>query len=109
MATPALTVVAPGANLVAQFVTPIAVNAITPTRLIIGGGNSVYESTDQGATITEIGPGMVVNSQVRTPSPTAVRATLTCFTLALAIKSASAAQLRRRTHGVCHLSRCGHW
>jgi hypothetical protein len=60
--SPALTVVAPGAALVAQFVTPIAVNAITPTRLIIGAGNSVYESTDQGATIAEIDPGMAVNA-----------------------------------------------
>jgi hypothetical protein len=66
-AAPALTVVAPGNSLVAQFVTPLAVNAIAPTRLIIGGGNSVYETTDQGATITEIGVGFVVNSQGADP------------------------------------------
>jgi hypothetical protein len=66
-AVPALTVVAPGNNLVPQFVTPLAVNAITPTRLIIGGGNSVYETTDQGATITEIGVGFAVNSQGADP------------------------------------------
>jgi hypothetical protein len=64
---PALTVVAPGATFVPQFVTPIVVNAVTPTRMIIGGGNSVYESADQGATITEIDPGMVVNSKNADP------------------------------------------
>jgi hypothetical protein len=42
----------------AQFVTPLELNAINPTRLVIGGSNSVYESFNQGSTITEIdGPG----------------------------------------------------
>ncbi len=58
---PALTVVGGGAALATQFYTPIEVNNVAPTRLIIGGGNSVYESTDQGDTITEIGPGIVAN------------------------------------------------
>jgi hypothetical protein len=41
-----------------QFVTPVELNAITPTRLVIGGLNSVYESFNQGTSITEInGPG----------------------------------------------------
>lgn len=31
----------------AQFVTPLAVNAITKSRLILGAGNGVYESTDR--------------------------------------------------------------
>ena len=60
-AFPALTVVGGGAALVRQFYTPIELNPVTPTRLIIGGGNSVYESLDQGDTITEIGPGIIVN------------------------------------------------
>jgi hypothetical protein len=64
---PALTVVGGGAALVTQFVTPIAVNNVTPTRLVIGGANSVYESMDQGGTITEIGPGIAVNSAGRGP------------------------------------------
>jgi hypothetical protein len=64
---PALTVVGGGAALVAQFTTPIRVNNVTPTRLIIGGGNSVYESLDQGDTITEIGPGIPVNAGGRKP------------------------------------------
>ena len=41
-----------------QFVTPVELNAIDPRRLVIGGTNSVYESFNQGSTITEInGPG----------------------------------------------------
>ena len=33
-------------------------NAINPTRMVIGGSNVVYESLDQGGTITQInGPG----------------------------------------------------
>ncbi len=59
---PGLTVVGGGAALNRAFKTPIALNNVTPTRLVIGGGNSVYESLDQGGTITEIGPGIVVNS-----------------------------------------------
>lgn len=58
---PLLTVVGGGAALSSQFYTPIEVNNVTPARLIIGGGNSVYESTDQADTITEIGPGIVAN------------------------------------------------
>jgi hypothetical protein len=64
---PALTLVGGGAALVTQFTTPIAVNRVAPTRLIIGGGNSVYESLDQGDTITEIGPGIPVNSAATDP------------------------------------------
>jgi uncharacterized repeat protein (TIGR01451 family) len=52
------TVVGGGAPLQPQFVTPLELNAINPTRLVIGGANSVYESFNQGSTITEInGPG----------------------------------------------------
>jgi hypothetical protein len=41
-----------------QFVTPLELNAISPMRLVIGGSNHVYESFDQGNTITQInGPG----------------------------------------------------
>jgi uncharacterized repeat protein (TIGR01451 family) len=55
---PARTVVGGGAALVPQFVTPLELNAIVPARLVIGGSNSVYESFNQGNTITEInGPG----------------------------------------------------
>ena len=57
---PALTVIGGGAPFVPQFTVPTALNNVDATRLVIGGGNSVYESTDQGETITEIGPGIVV-------------------------------------------------
>ena len=55
---PTLTVLGGGAPLQAQFYTPVKLNAVTATRLIVGGLNSVYESLDQGDTITEIGPGI---------------------------------------------------
>lgn len=58
---PALTVIGGGNALVAQFYTPIEINNVNPNRLIIGARNSVYESLDQGNTITEIGPGIQVN------------------------------------------------
>ena len=47
---------APGGDpaMVAQFITPLAVNSITPTRIIFGGSNGVYESADRGDTIAQI-------------------------------------------------------
>lgn len=45
----------------AQFVTPLAINAIDPHRIIIGGANNTYESLNQGTTITNIGAGVGVN------------------------------------------------
>jgi hypothetical protein len=60
---PALTVLSGGAALQTQFVTPVELNAINPRRLVIGGSNSVYESLNQGDTITEInGPGANENA-----------------------------------------------
>jgi uncharacterized repeat protein (TIGR01451 family) len=60
---PARTVVGGGAPLQPQFVTPLELNAINPTRLVIGGANSVYESFNQGNTITQInGPGANQNA-----------------------------------------------
>jgi Ca2+-binding RTX toxin-like protein len=57
-----LTVTGNGAAIVPQFVTPIATNAVAGNRLIIGGSNSTYESTDGGLTVTEVGVGVGVNS-----------------------------------------------
>lgn len=62
---PPLTVVGGGAPIVPQFTTPVEVNAVDGTRLIIGGANSTYESFDQGFTLTEIGPGIGVNGNGR--------------------------------------------
>lgn len=58
---PALTVQGNGAAVVPQFSTPVIVNEVDGARLIIGGANSVYESTDMGNTLTEVGPGIGVN------------------------------------------------
>ena len=37
-----------------QFVTPIATKEVVGSRLIIGGGNNVWESTNLGLNITEL-------------------------------------------------------
>jgi hypothetical protein len=63
---PALTVLNGGTALDPQFYTPIRLNAVNPMRIVVGA-NSVYESSDQGETITEIGPGIVVNANGENP------------------------------------------
>jgi len=58
-AFPDLTLSGPGENLSTQFVTPVELNAVNPTRIIIGVSNGPYESTDQGETIVDLnGPGV---------------------------------------------------
>jgi hypothetical protein len=47
-----LTVLNGGADVDPQFVTPLAINNLNGNRLIIGAENSVYESLDNGDTIT---------------------------------------------------------
>ncbi len=51
-----------------NFTTPIELNSINPLRLLIGGANALFESTDQGTTNTSIGgpgqPGFVQNAMV---------------------------------------------
>ncbi len=42
----------------ANFTTPIELNVIDPSRLLIGGENFVYESYDRGDTIAQIGSGI---------------------------------------------------
>jgi hypothetical protein len=64
MTFPPLTVVS-GAPLVPRFYTPIKADALDPNRLIIGAKNSVYESFDQGSTISEVGKGIVVNDALQ--------------------------------------------
>jgi hypothetical protein len=53
---PPLTVIGGGPAFVGQFTTPVELNAITPTRLVLGGANGVYESLDQGDTIRFLAP-----------------------------------------------------
>ena len=59
---PRLAVLNGGAEIVPSSATPIELNAVDPARLLIGGRNSLYESLDQGNTVTEIGPGVAVAS-----------------------------------------------
>lgn len=49
-----------------QFYTPIKLNAIDPTRIVFGG-KSVYESLDQGDTVTEIAAGLALNENGANP------------------------------------------
>lgn len=49
-----LRVLGGGPRLIAQFYTPLELNGVTATRLVIGGDNALYESDDQGDTITAI-------------------------------------------------------
>ena len=55
-----LTSLAPldGVTLIGSFTTPVELNAIAPTRLVIGGSNGVFESLDQGESTTFVGPGI---------------------------------------------------
>lgn len=55
-----LTVIS-GAPFSGQFTTPVILNQANAARLILGGGNSIYESLDQGDTIAELTPGIVIN------------------------------------------------
>lgn len=59
-----LAVLGGGAVVAPQFYTPLELNQVAASRLIIGAANGVYESDDQGDTVRVIGPGIVVNSAV---------------------------------------------
>jgi len=69
---PALTLLNGSSALQPQFYTPIKLNTVNPTHMIIGANNSVYESLDQGDTITEIGPGIVTNPSDDDPVASAI-------------------------------------
>jgi len=60
-AYPPLRILGGGSDLEAQFYTPVKLNEVAPSRLIVGAKNSVYESLDEGDTIREIGRGIRVN------------------------------------------------
>lgn len=64
---PSLTVLFGGDAFQGQFVTPIELNRIDPTRMIIGGANSIYEAFNQGDWLVEIGPGLTINDRGRDP------------------------------------------
>lgn len=43
-----------GPSISGQFTTPVEINTRNANRLLIGGSNGVFESLDQGATVTQI-------------------------------------------------------
>ena len=55
---PALMVTEAGADFYTvdggQFVTPVVLNAVDPSRMVIGGSTSVFESFDRGETLTDL-------------------------------------------------------
>ncbi len=53
---PTLTVVSGEPNPSAQFVTPVDINSENPDRMVFGFNNAVYESFDQGTTLSELTP-----------------------------------------------------
>ncbi len=59
---PTQTILAGGAALVPAFRTPLQLNAVAPSSLIIQGSNSTYESLDQANTLNEVGPGRGTSS-----------------------------------------------
>jgi photosystem II stability/assembly factor-like uncharacterized protein len=56
-----LRVLGGGPPLSAQFYTPVELNRFRPRRLIIGADNAIYESDDQGDTITALSPVLRIN------------------------------------------------
>ncbi|WP_395794584.1 hypothetical protein [Aquimonas sp.] len=52
--TPALTPLSGSPALSAQFYTPLAVNHVSGTGLLVGASNGVYESLDRGDSITRV-------------------------------------------------------
>lgn len=63
---PLLTLLNNSPAMTQQFYSPISVNYVDAQRLLIGAGNGVYESFDQGSTITRIGTN-VINGFVGRP------------------------------------------
>ena len=58
---PALTYIGatPGVSgILGNFVTPVELNKVTPTHMVLGGCNAIFESLDMGATIIDI-PGLL--------------------------------------------------
>ena len=55
---PSLTPINGSPALAGAFVTPVQLNAIDPTRMIIHGANTAYESLDSGGTIDALGASL---------------------------------------------------
>lgn len=63
---PALTPINASPAINAEFYSPVVVNAVTGTRLLIGAVNGLYESLDQGSTVNLIAATRI-NAIVGTP------------------------------------------
>ena len=60
--SPSRTVVGGGSNPSYSFTNPMEVNAITPTRVLIGASNALYESFDECNTMTQLSPAIGINA-----------------------------------------------
>lgn len=63
---PARTAIGGSPAMTAQFYTPIAANEAAANRLLFGAGNGVYESTDQGNTVSRVST-LVINQIAGSP------------------------------------------
>lgn len=59
---PALSPQGGAPSITGQFTTPVEINVIDANQLLIGGGNGVYESTDQGATVSRISTSVAADA-----------------------------------------------
>lgn len=66
-AFPALTVTGGSPAFGALFDTPIVLNSVNPSRLILGGSNGLYESTNQGDTITRVTSAVIPPDSTSSP------------------------------------------
>lgn len=58
---PTLITTPPDQGFLPKFVTPVALNAVVPMRLVLGGCNAVFESLDQGDNLSQV-PGLFDSS-----------------------------------------------
>ena len=61
---PSLTVLAGGPAMFPQFVTPVEINRVAPSRMLFAAENDLYESLDRGDTITALGLFPTVTAMV---------------------------------------------
>ncbi len=69
--SPALTVLNSGPAITGSFSTPVQLNKVDATRLIIGASNAAYESLNRGDTVTALTPISSVNGSSSTGGPIA--------------------------------------
>ena len=69
--SPALTVLNSGPAISPTFSTPVQINKVDGTRLVIGAGNAAYESLNRGDSVTALTPTSSVNGSSNTGGPIA--------------------------------------